>query len=102
MKELATWLNFLYINWKPEFPWFLFTDQKGSQNFFQGSSTKNSVQIDGLCSLGGSIDIGTRGHWGHVPPQDFAINKEVPFLFLESAPFLLRRRCPQSAVPLQV
>ena len=27
-------------------------------------------------------------------PQDFAINKEVPFSFLESAPFFLRKKCP--------
>ena len=28
-----------------------------------------------------SIDVGTGGHWGHVPLQEFAINKEVPFYF---------------------
>ena len=27
-------------------------------------------------------------------PQDFAIKKEVPFSFLESAPFFLRKKCP--------
>ena len=41
------------------------------------------------------------GHWGTCP-QDFAINKEVPFLFLESAPFFLRKKCQLSVVPLQV
>ena len=49
------------------------------------------------------IDVGTGGGaLGARAPQDFVINKEVPFLFLESAPFLLRKRCPRSVVPLQV
>ena len=35
-----------------------------------------------LLERGGLIDVGTGWHWGHVPPpQDFAINKEVAFLF---------------------
>ena len=37
------------------------------------------------------IDVGTGGGTGGTCPQDFAINKEVPFLFLESAPFFLRK-----------
>ena len=48
------------------------------------------------------IDVGAGEHWGHVPPRDFAINKEVPFLFLESAPIFLTKKCPQSVVVLQV
>ena len=39
-------------------------------------------------------DVGTGRHWGHVPPQDFAINKEVPFSFLENAFFFLRKKVP--------
>ena len=47
-----------------------------------------------------SIDVGTGGHWGPVLPQDFAINKEVPFFILENAPFskervLSKRRAPK-------
>ena len=38
-------------------------------------------------------DVGTGEHWGHVP-QDFAVNKEVPFLFLENASFFLRNKVP--------
>ena len=34
------------------------------------------------------IGVGTSGYWGHVSSQDFAINKGVPFLFLENDPFL--------------
>ena len=41
-----------------------------------------------------------RYHWGtgeHVPlPQDFAINKEEPFLLLENAPFFLRKKVPSN------
>ena len=33
------------------------------------------------------IEVGTRGHWGHVPPKDFAINKEVQFLWQKMPPF---------------
>ena len=44
-----------------------------------------------------NIDVGTRGHWGHVPPR-FAITQEVPFLFLENASFSFRKKCPQSVV----
>ena len=40
------------------------------------------------------IDVGTGGHWGHLAPQDFAMNKEVPFSFLENAPFFLRKTVP--------
>ena len=43
-----------------------------------------------------------RGALGARDPQDFAINEEVPFLFLESAPVFLRKKCPRSVVPLQV
>ena len=35
---------------------------------------------------------------GARAPQDFAINKEVPFSFLENAPFFLRKKCPRSVV----
>ena len=44
-----------------------------------------------------------RGHWGHVPPIDFAINKEVPLSFLENAPTFLRKKVPSKCCPpLQV
>ena len=32
-------------------------------------------------------------------PQDFEINKEVPYSFLENAPFFLRKKCLQNVVP---
>ena len=31
-----------------------------------------------------SKDVGSWGHWGARAPQDFAINEEVPFSFLEN------------------
>ena len=34
------------------------------------------------------------GGKGHVPSQDFAINKELPFSFLGNAPYSLRRNMP--------
>ena len=49
-----------------------------------------------------TIDVETRGHWGHKPNQDFAINKEVPFLSVENAPVFLGKKCPQSVVSPQV
>ena len=45
-----------------------------------------------------TIDVGTGGT-GARAPQDFAINKEVPFSFLENAPIFLRKMCPRSVVP---
>ena len=45
-----------------------------------------------------SIDVGTGGTGGGACPQDFAIDKEVSFLFLENAPFLLRKKCPRGVV----
>ena len=41
----------------------------------------------GVCSHLPTIDVGTGGGTGGTCPQDFALNKEVPFLFLENAPF---------------
>ena len=40
-----------------------------------------------------------RGGTGGMRPQDFAINEEVPFLFSETVPFSLRKKCPRSVVP---
>ena len=34
------------------------------------------------------VDVGTGGHCAHVPSQDLAINKELPFSFSENLPFL--------------
>ena len=67
-----------------------------ARNSRPSSSECKSTETDS------SIDVGTGGLWGHVPQHDFAINKEVPFLFLESAPFFFRKKCPRSVVPLQV
>ena len=47
-------------------------------------------------------DVGTGGRWGHVPPQDFSINKEVPFSCLEDAPFFLRKNVPSKCRAPQV
>ena len=48
-----------------------------------------------------TIEIGTRGTGAcaHPPPQDFAINKEVPFQFIENDSFFLRKKCPWSVLP---
>ena len=45
------------------------------------------------------IDVGAGGALGVRAPQDFAINKEVPFLFSENFPCFLRKNCPRSVVP---
>ena len=39
------------------------------------------------------LNVGTRGTWSTCP-QDFAINKEMLFLFIENAPFFLRKKMP--------
>ena len=39
------------------------------------------------------IDVGTGGHWGARAPQDFKIDKEVPFFLKEKVP--AKRRNPQ-------
>ena len=47
-----------------------------------------------------NIDVGTgEGGTGGMCPQDFAMNKEVPSLFLENAPVFLRKKCPRSVMP---
>ena len=40
-----------------------------------------------------------RGALGARAHKDFSVNKEVPFLFLENAPFYLGKKCPLSVVP---
>ena len=40
------------------------------------------------------IDVGTRGGIRGMCPQDFASNKEIPFLFLENDPSFLWKKCP--------
>ena len=40
-----------------------------------------------------AIDVGSGGSTGGTCPQDFAMNKEVPFLALENTPFFLRKKC---------
>ena len=45
-----------------------------------------------------TIDVGTGGNGG-MCPLDFAINKEVPFLFCKNGPFFFRKKCPRSVVP---
>ena len=46
------------------------------------------VSKEQFCKIRDSgIDVGTGGLGARAPHKDFAINKEVPFLFLESAPF---------------
>ena len=39
------------------------------------------------------------GGTGGTCPKDVAVNKEVPFLFLENAPFFLRKEYPRIVVP---
>ena len=46
------------------------------------------------------IDVGTGGTLGARAPQDFAVNKEVPFLFLENARVYFGKKCPQSVMSL--
>ena len=40
------------------------------------------------------IDVGAGGTRDTCSPHDFPINKEVPFLFAENAPSLLRKKVP--------
>ena len=44
-------------------------------------------------------DVGTGEALGHVPLQDFAMNKDAPFLFLEDTPFSYGTKCPRIVVP---
>ena len=46
------------------------------------------------------IDVGTGGTLGARAPQDFAVNKEVPILFLENARVYFGKKCPQSVMSL--
>ena len=47
------------------------------------------------------VDIvtGRGGALGACAPRDFAINKEVPFSFLENVPFLLRKSALEVSCP---
>ena len=45
------------------------------------------------------IDVGIRQALEVRVPQDFAVNKEVSFPFLENTPFFLMKKCPRSVVP---
>ena len=46
-----------------------------------------------------AIDVGSGGSTGGTCPQDFAMNKEVPFLVLENTPFFLRKNSLRSVMP---
>ena len=47
------------------------------------------------------IEVGTRGHRGHVPPR-FCNKQRSVFFILENAPFFVRKKCPRSVVPLSL
>ena len=46
-----------------------------------------------------SIDVGTGGTGGTCLPLDFAVNKELPFLFSENVPFFLRKSVLEASCP---
>ena len=48
------------------------------------------------------IEVGTGDTGCTLHPRDFAMNKEVPFLFVESALFSSGKKCPRSVVPPKV